>query len=102
LNNPISRGFIEDWEDIEKVWHYSIYEELSVIPEQTNVLMTEPPLNRKENREKMTEIMFETFNVNRFYVKSTSCLSLISNGVTRGLVVESGEQLTSCVPVFEA
>lgn len=21
LNNPISRGFIEDWEDIEKVWH---------------------------------------------------------------------------------
>lgn len=66
MNNPISRGFIDDWKDIEKIWHYSIYEELSVIPEQTNVLMTEPPLNRRENREKMTEIMFETFNVNRF------------------------------------
>ena len=63
IESPIDHGIVTNWDDMEKVWHHTLFNELRVSPEETPVLMTEPPLNPTENREKMTQIMFEVFNV---------------------------------------
>jgi actin len=49
----------------------------------------------------MADIMFEKFRVNSFQICNTATLSMYSTGRVSGLVVESGEALTSTVPVFE-
>jgi len=68
LSYPIDHGVITNWEDMEKIWHHSFYNEIHVNPDEHPVLLTEAPNNPKQNREKMMEIMFEKFNVPSFYL----------------------------------
>ena len=102
LAYPIAAGIVESWEDMEKVWHHTFYNELRVSPNEIKgVLLTEAPRQPKANREKMVQIMFETFEVQNIYVAIQAVMSLYSAGRTTGLVTDSGDGVTHTVPVFE-
>merc|ERR1712173_315067 len=102
LNYPIAAGIVESWDDMEKVWNHTFYNELRVNPSECGgVLLTEAPRNPKANREKMVQIMFDTFETTNCYVAIQAVMSLYAAGRTTGLVVDSGDGVTHTVPVFE-
>ena len=65
------------------------------------VLLTEPPHNPTSHREHLAEIFFETFRTPALFVAPPAVLSLYASGRTTGVVLDVGEGVTHCIPVYE-
>lgn len=92
-------GMIEDWDLFEKVLDYTYSKCIQSESEFHPVLMSEAPWNIRHKREKLTELMFEKYNVPAFFLVKNAVLAAFANGRATGLVVDSGATHTSAVPV---
>ena len=101
LRRPIEHGIVTNWDDMEKIWHHTFYNELRMAPEECALLLTEQPLNPRANGEKTTQIMFETFNIPFLHQCICPVLSLYASGRTTGLVIDSGAGVSHVVPIFK-
>ncbi|KAE8149950.1 actin family [Aspergillus avenaceus] len=101
LKYPIEHGVVTDWDDMEKIWHHTYFKELRVLPEEHPLLLADSPVSPKSHREKMTQIMFETFNIPAFHVSIQAVLSLYASGRTAGVVLDAGDGITHAVPIYE-
>lgn len=87
---PIENGIIANWPYMESILHHTLYNELRINPEDHPLLITETPLNTKENRKKMIQTIFETFNVPALYVADQGVLPFYASGITTGKVIGCG------------
>ncbi|OCF60422.1 actin-2 [Kwoniella dejecticola CBS 10117] len=101
IKYPMEHGVVTDWDDMERIWGWVYGEGLKALSEEHPVLLTEAPLNPRQNRDVAAQIFFETFNVPAFFTSVQAVLSLYSSGRTTGIVLDSGDGVTHAVPVFE-
>lgn len=113
---------IDDWDVFEKILDYTYSKCIKSESEFHPVLMSEAPVsiilvkikvlnsfnnimllqwNVRAKREKLTEIMFEKYNVPAFYLVKNAVLAAFANGRSTGIVVDSGATHTSAVPVYD-
>ena len=99
--SPMKDGVVEDWDLFEKLLDH-VYKEYVREPSQDHpVLLSEAPWNNKAKREKLTELMFEKYNVPAFFLCKNAVLSAFAHGRSTGLIIDSGATHTSAVPVHD-
>jgi actin-related protein 2 len=101
ITYPLDNGIVRNWDDALHVWNYAFFEKMKINPKNSKVLLTEPPMNPKENREKMVQVMFETYGFQGVYIAIQAVLTLYAQGLLTGVVVDSGDGVTHIVPVYE-
>ncbi|KAJ6235650.1 actin-7-related [Anaeramoeba flamelloides] len=101
LSSPLEHGIITNWDYMEKIWNHSFEEILKANPKEHPVHLSEAPLNSKINREKIAQIMFETFNVPATYISNKAVLSLYAAGRGSGIIIDLGYDCTYAVPIYE-
>ncbi|XP_072930277.1 uncharacterized protein [Epargyreus clarus] len=101
LTWPVKDGMIDNWEEMEKFWHHIFYKELHVAPEQAQILHAVHPLTPRRHKERMAEILFESFMIRDLYLATSSALCLHASGRTSGVVWENGFSCCYSSPVFE-
>ncbi|KAK9478995.1 actin family [Lipomyces japonicus] len=102
ISYPMENGIIKNWEDMGHLWDYAFYERMKINPQGRKILLTEPPMNPLSNREKMVETMFEKYDFGGVYVAIQAVLALYAQGLSSGVVVDSGDGVTHIVPVYES
>jgi len=101
MGSFVRDGMINDWDLLEKLLNHVYKDYIRDAADQHPVLMSEAPWNTKEKREKLTEMMFEKYNIPAFFLCKNAVLSCFSHGRSTSLVVDSGATHTSAVPVHD-
>lgn len=101
VSYPVSNGIVRSWEGMYHLWDYTFHERMKINPKECRILLTEPPLNPKENREKMFQAMFERYEFEGCFVSLQAILTLYAQGLMTGVVVDSGDGVTHVIPVYE-
>ncbi|XP_054710495.1 actin-like protein 6B [Uloborus diversus] len=94
-------GMIEDWDLFERVLDHVYSKHIKSEPHLHPVLMSETSWNARAKREKLTELMFEKYNIPAFFLSKNAVLAAFANGRSTGIVVDSGASQTSAVPVHD-
>lgn len=101
INYPVSEGIVKNWENMVHLWNYTFFEKLKVNPQDHKIMLTEAPLNPKENRKKTCENMFEKYSFSAMQMSVQALLVLYAQGLLTGVVVDSGDGVTHTVPVTD-
>ncbi len=101
VSYPVENGKVRDWKGMQDLWNYTFHEKLKIDPTEHKILLTEPPLNPRENKEKILQHMFETYQFAGASVQVQAMLVLYAQGLVNGVVVDSGDGVTHIVPVWD-
>lgn len=82
VTQPMEHGIVKNWEDMRHLWNYTFDEKLKIDPKGRKILLTEPPMNPKTNREQMVQVMIEEYGFQGVYVAIQAVLTLYAQGIS--------------------
>ncbi|KAG1797400.1 uncharacterized protein HD556DRAFT_1233277, partial [Suillus plorans] len=77
VTQPMEHGIVHNWEDMKHLWDYTFDEKLKVSPRGGKVLLTEPPMNPKVNRQKMVQVIFEEYGFQGVVCSDPGCVDVV-------------------------
>lgn len=80
ITQPMEHGIVRNWEDMKYLWDYTFDEKMKINPQGQKVLLTEPPMNPRTNRQRMCQVMFEDYGFSGVYVAIQAVLTLYAQG----------------------
>ena len=102
LSHPVTEGIITDEEDLFKLWDYTLTQKIGIEdPSEKKIIVTEAPLNPISNKIKIFEILFEKIGVGAINIEPQAKCSLFAEGIDTGIVLDSGDGVTHCIPVSD-
>ena len=101
ISHPIQRGSITNFDHLQKIFAHCFKNELRVDPMDHPLLIADSPVNTVEGREKIMEILFESFGVPALYFSVQGVMAMQSSGIVSGTVLDSGKELTYALPIYE-
>uniref|UniRef100_A0A8C5I7E2 Actin-like 6A n=1 Tax=Gouania willdenowi TaxID=441366 RepID=A0A8C5I7E2_GOUWI len=99
--SPLKNGMIDDWDSFQAILDHTYKMHFKSEPSLHPVLMSEASWNTRAKREKLTELMFEHYNIPAFFLCKSAVLSAFANGRSTGLVLDSGATHTTAIPVHD-
>ncbi len=92
---------IVNFDHLEDLLRKSLIDQLMINPRETPLLFTEPPIHNKDARLKLTEFMFEKFQVPAIFITKAPVLAAFSCGKSTAVIVDSGHRATYATPVHD-
>ena len=99
LEYPIQQCIIKDWDNMEKIWNYGIFNQLRANPLKNPILLIDSPFYSNKDREKIVKIMFDKFNAQKLYIANDALLSLYASNRTTGIVLDIGYSVIRAIPI---
>ena len=101
-SRPVRDRRVEDWDQLEALLADVFYRQCAWVKgDEGACLITEPVFTSKADRERLTQMMFESFNVSGLYVAEQPVAALYAVGKVTGVSVDVGYSVTDVAPVVE-
>lgn len=100
LTFPLEHAVVKDWAAMEHLFNHC-FKDLDVEPDAADVVLTEPPFNPTDCKERYAQTLFETFNCQSVAFVPQGVCALYASGRTNGVVLDSGEGVTHVTPIFD-
>ena len=103
LRYPIKHGAFSNERDISLIFNH-IFSKLKLNSEEVTkhpLLITEPILNPKENREMISTVLFEKYNIPSLIFAYQPSLSLFAFSASTGVILETGDGVSQVSSIID-